>query len=355
MDGIDAALVEFDEQRVEVLAYQETPYPAELRAELRIAHDAEPAIALREFMRLHVSVGECFARAAIRVMEAAGVTASKVAALGTHGQTVLHGPNSTPPFTLQIGDPATIAVRTGITTVADFRSMDVAAGGQGAPLAPAFHAALFRSTATDRAVVNIGGVANVTLLPRAPNQSISAFDTGPGNCLLDEWYRRHRGGSYDHAGAWAAQGKVMQSLLAEMEADRYFAKPPPKSTGRDYFNLAWLTQFSRVADARPEDVQATLVELTVRSIAGAIDSGPVRSPEILLCGGGAANEFLLSRLRTALPACRIVTTAEYGLAPERVESVAFAWLAKQRLNGTPFPVGITGAPRPLLAGAVYQP
>jgi anhydro-N-acetylmuramic acid kinase len=355
MDGIDAVLVDLDEHRVSVVAYQETPYPDELRVALRIARDAQPVIALRDFMQLHVSIGRCFAEAANRLLERAGIEKRDVVALGTHGQTVLHSPNSTPPFTLQIGDPATIAVRTGITTVADFRSMDMAAGGQGAPLAPAFHAAMFRSPDQDRAVVNIGGIANVTLLPRAPDQSIRAFDSGPGNCLLDEWYQRHRAGKHDVAGEWAAAGTLSPALLARLHADPYFSKPAPKSTGRDHFNLAWLMRLAPVADYSAEDVQATLVELTATSIAKPLATGGLRIADVLLCGGGAANAFLVGRIRAALPACRVVTTAEHGLPPDRVEAVAFAWLARQRLAGIPFPTGITGTSTPVVAGAVYQP
>lgn len=352
-DGIDAALVEL-EPRPRVLAAATYPYPEPLRESLvaLIARQRMPS-GIEELGILDASVGVCFAEAALALLAAAGVPASAVRAVGSHGQTISHRPNAQPPHTWQIGDPARIAERTGIPTVADFRRRDVAAGGQGAPLVPAFHAACFRSAEEDRAVLNLGGIANLTVLPAAA--SVIGFDCGPGNALMDEWTRRHLGQPYDRDGDWAASGRVDAGLLATLLADPFLARPPPKSTGREYFNLCWLSdRMPGLGALDPADVQATLLEFTARSSADAILRHAANSRRILVCGGGGRNARLMDRL-TALLAPRIVeSTAAHGIDPDFVEAAAFAWLAAATLAGRPGNLPeVTGARGPRILGAIY--
>jgi anhydro-N-acetylmuramic acid kinase len=308
---------------------------------------------LEAYGQLDVEAGECFARCANALLVEAGIAAADVAAIGSHGQTVCHRPRGKHPFTLQIGDPSVIAERTGITTVADFRRADVAAGGQGAPLLPALHAALFTDRGISRAVLNLGGIANLTLLQ--PGRAVIGFDTGPANCLLDAWSARHLGAARDEGGAWAASGHVDGALLARWLTDPYFALAPPKSTGREVFNLDWL-------DARlppgiaPVDVQATLLAFSARSIAAALRAHAADVGEVYACGGGVHNAALMDDLRQALPGVRVATTAALGLDPDFVEAVGFAWLARARLRGEPGNLpSVTGARGPRLLGGIYPP
>jgi anhydro-N-acetylmuramic acid kinase len=251
---------------------------------------------------------------------------------------------------LQIGNPAIIAERTGITTVADFRRRDLAAGGQGAPLVPAFHEALFRSVERHRIVLNIGGIANITCLPSHPDETVTGFDTGPGNCLMDAWVRQQTGQAMDENGHFAARGEVSPALLERLLADDYFRQPPPKSTGTDYFSLDWLTARLPAEPIAAADVQATLLELTARSIAAAIDQ---RTQQVLVCGGGVHNPLLMQRLDELLP-CPVVSTAVAGLSPDWVEAAAFAWLARQALAGQAGNLpAVTGAAGPRILGAIY--
>lgn len=353
MDGVDAVLVDLSMNPIKVEAYVETPYPEEIRSSLAISLQRDQNLSLRQFKQLDVQVGRCFAEAANDLMRLARISSSEVRAIGSHGQTILHSPRTDPPFSVQIGDPATIAVRTRITTVADFRSLDIAAGGQGAPLVPAFHAALWRSRDEDRVIVNVGGIANVTILPADPRRKVIAFDTGPGNCLMDEWISLHRSAGFDRDGAWAASGKMDPELLNVMLSDPYFSFDPPKSTGRDYFNLDWLRGLTSTIRRPAEDFQATLAEVTAHAIASAINAS-VATPRVLVCGGGAYNGHLMHRL-TELTAARVETTHGYGLLPDQVEACAFAWLAKLRLEHRHLPINITGAEAMMPLGAVYQP
>ena len=252
---------------------------------------------------------------------------------------------------MQIGNPALLAEHTGISVVADFRSRDIAAGGQGAPLVPTFHAAAFGSDATHRVIVNIGGIANLTDLPQ--HGAVTVFDTGPGNVLLDLWIHRHLGKDHDDAGAWAQGGSVLAGPLAAMLAEPYFARRPPKSCGRDLFNAVWLEQFS-LGQAAPRDVQTTLAELSARTIADAVDRYCPQADELYACGGGAHNLAVLERLRRILPQCQITTTAALGMEPDWVEAIAFAWLAEQALDGKPGNLAaVTGAAGARVLGAIY--
>jgi anhydro-N-acetylmuramic acid kinase len=358
MDSIDAALLRIESDgKLHLLAGQEREWPASLQQRVRRAAEDPEHTGLTEFGHLDTHVAIEFALAAEGLLRATAVPADTVRAIGSHGQTILHRPGGTAPFTLQIGDPNIIAERLGIDVVADFRRRDLAAGGEGAPLMPAFHAAAFGAPGRARALVNIGGIANVTLL-RADG-SVIGFDTGPGNCLMDAWSRRHLQRAYDANGSWAAGGTVHQPLLARLLQDPYFSRPAPKSTGRDAFSDAWLERALALTGAiAPADVQATLAELTARTIAGGLDSslsGARALEQVFICGGGAFNVDLMTRLARALPLARIDTTASCGIAPEHVEAAGFAWLAYRYLAGLPGNLpAVTGAARAVPLGALYR-
>jgi anhydro-N-acetylmuramic acid kinase len=347
-DGIDAALVRF-EPHLEVVAAGTFAYPAALRERIVALARSAAQIALDDYGHLDVEIGTCFAEAANALLHECRVDARTVAAIGSHGQTVCHRPGGARPFTLQIGDPSVIAEQTGITTIADFRRADIAAGGQGAPLLPALHAAVLSDPTASRAILNLGGIANATLL--RPGNDVIGFDTGPANCLLDAWAARHLGTARDESGAWGASGTIRGDLLAAWLHDPYFAAAPPKSTGREYFNLDWLGE-RMPAGIAAVDVQATLLALSARSIADALRGGGV--DEAYACGGGVHNTALMASLRAELPATRIDTTAALGLDPDFVEAVGFAWLARARLEGLPGNLpSVTGARGPRVLGAIY--
>lgn len=350
VDGIDAALVEFDDGALRVRAAATTPFDLALRDELlafmagRYRGDA-----IDDLGRLDRAVGQAFAGAALSLLAQAGVAADAVRAIGSHGQTVRHRP---PGFTLQIGDPNTIAAVTGIPVIADLRRKDVALGGQGAPLVPAFHAAVFGSRDEDRAIVNIGGIANLTVLAR--DGVVAGSDIGPGNALLDAWCQRHTGRSFDAQGDWGAGGRVDGPLLEALRGEPYFGRPAPKSTGREHFSLAWLERQLGARELAPVDVQATLVELTAGTIADAVRTA--RVARAYLCGGGAHNRILVERLAAQLPSMLVRTTAELGLDVDHVEAAAFAWLARESLAGRPGNLPqVTGASRPALLGGLWLP
>jgi len=357
-DGIDAALVSFETNKVIARYSLSYGYPDELRRQLLNAIKPGACLTLDEYGQLNVSVGACFASAAAELIKVSDVGPGEVTAIGSHGQTLRHSPDSTPAYTIQIGDPATIATTCGITTVADFRSLDVAAGGQGAPLVPPFHAAYFRDDARDTVVLNIGGIANISVLPADSGVSVTGIDTGPGNCLLDEWICAKQGKAYDDGGRWAASGTVSVDLLAALMADEYIKRPGIKSTGREYFNLAFVRQVIHsvgMDDLAPVDVQATLAAFTVASVTDAISQAGAAPDRILVCGGGAKNETLMRALRAALPRAVIETTAAYNIDPDMVEASAFAWLAKQRIELRAVQLTTNDNARPRLLGAVYEP
>ncbi len=350
-DGIDAALVRFGAGSAKLARARTYAYPEALRTRIVALAKGRASVALDEYGRLDVEIGECFAAAAIALLGEAGIDPAGVVAIGSHGQTVCHRPNGAFPFTLQIGDPSVIAERTGIATIADFRRADVAAGGQGAPLLPALHAAVMSDPAIPRAILNLGGIANLTLL--APARDVLGFDTGPANCLLDAWATRHLGLARDEGGAWARSGRVDEDLLKDWLADPYFAAAPPKSTGREVFNLDWLD--AHVSPGiPPADVQATLLALSVRSIADALRTHGAGTREVFACGGGVHNAALMDALRAELAEMRVDTTAALGLDPDFVEAAGFAWLARARLAGEPGNLpSVTGARGPRLLGAIY--
>ena len=302
-------------------------------------------------------IGECFRDAALELLKQSKTNAKDVVAIGSHGQTLRHQPHAERPFTLQIGDPNIIATGTGITTVADFRRADVALGGEGAPLTPAFHQWLFADPKASRVVLNIGGIANVTLL-LAGSKTVTGFDTGPGNTLLDGNARKALKKPFDKDGAWAAEGNVAEELLQVLLSDEYFAAPPPKSTGFEYFNDTWLSaKMSSLGKTAPAaaDLQATLAELTARTIANAIIEIAPDANEVLVCGGGVHNKDLVRRLETCLAGKTVESTANYGLHPDWVEAAAFAWLARRHLEGKPGNLPeVTGASRPAVLGTTYM-
>ena len=353
MDGIDAVLVEIDERQLRLLHTHTYRYPAELQTKLRAAMLRPASCGVDQLGELHIEVGACFRDAALQLLSSSGTSHEKIRAIGSHGQTLRHRPDAKHRFTLQIGDPATIATGTGVDTVADFRSNDVALGGEGAPLVPPFHDWMFRDDIEHRVVLNIGGIANITVLP-AESGPVSGFDTGPGNTLLDAWSRHIRELPYDEDGQWAASGRVDEALVERMLQDRWFANPPPKSTGFEYFNLDWLQSFA-IASLPAEDVQASLAELSARSIATAIQEWAPLTASVHVCGGGIRNSDLLARLTRALAPKAVHSTEESGLDPDWVEACAFAWLASRRLDNLPGnSPAVTGARRDAILGAIYS-
>lgn len=352
MDGVDAALVEVGAGAVRLIAQHEEPIPVSLLNKLHtLANPLTGDINL--LGECDRACGELFATAALNLLTASKVAASNIIAIGSHGQTVRHMPNAEHPFSIQIGDPNVIAARTGIDTIADFRRKDIALGGQGAPLVPAFHRQLFHSPEADRIILNIGGIANITWLPAA-NTHIKGFDTGPGNALLDHWYSEHNDQPFDRDGHWASQGSCCDTLLNHMLQHPYFSAPAPKSTGRELFNQQWLTNhlddFSHLS---AQDIQATLSQLTAESVAREIERlSP--SADVFLCGGGVFNLDLVARLTRRLPRANIGSTAQLGLAPQWVEAIAFAWLAYCHVHRIPANLPqVTGASRLAVLGALF--
>jgi anhydro-N-acetylmuramic acid kinase len=358
MDGIDAVVVSIPAKPPLTLkATHNEPYPPDIRRRLRAAmnHSANDPDAVAQ---LDMALGELFAKAASRACDQAGLDYQQVSAIGSHGQTIRHGPNAPQPYSIQIGNPSLTAKRTGIATAADFRSADIAAGGQGAPLAPAFHQWMFHSLDRNRVIVNIGGIANVSYLPADRNRDVVGFDTGPGNTLLDGWITKHQQKTYDADGRWAATGKCARDLLVHLLTDPYFKLKPPKSTGFEYFNLAWLERHIAKTTSTPSaaDVQATLVELTACSIAQALDMFLPKVDEVYICGGGSHNLALMAQLRKQIPKLPIETTTALGLDPDWVEATAFAWLAQQTLAGKPGNLpSVTGAQRAVVLGQIFKP
>lgn len=348
VDGIDAVVADFASSRVRVLASAHLGFEPSFReAILRLASPGEDEIERSGV--LGNELARRYAAAVHDVLAAAGVAPDEVRAIGCHGQTVRHRPERG--FTVQIGNPALLAELSGMAVVADFRSRDISAGGQGAPLVPAFHAAVFSSPAEHRAVLNLGGIANLTYLPRQGD--VRGFDCGPGNCLLDLWVAKHLGRPFDEAGAWGAGGHVNETLLACMLGDPFFAAPPPKSTGRELFNERWLTTRAS-SDEDPQSVQATLLELTARSVVEACGRHCSPLDRLLVCGGGARNAALGERLRALLAPTPVELTTQHGLEPQDVEATAFAWLAKQALDGAAASLpSVTGARGPRVLGALY--
>lgn len=354
LDGVDAALASFRNGIPQLCASHFQPLPPPLRASLtQWSLSAEAS--LQTLGEVDVSLGELFADSALAVIAAAGLAPQQIHAIGSHGVTVRHSPESAIPFTLQLGDANRIAQITGITTVADFRRRDIAAGGQGAPLVPAFHQAVFANPDENRVALNIGGIANITVLPKNPELPVSGFDTGPGNTLLDYWAQQHLGQPVDKNGDWGATGHCHPQLLQQLLAEPYFSQTPPKSTGKELFCPNWLNSHLKTLKEPPSpvDVQATLAHLTARSIAQAVQKYAADTQRVLVCGGGVHNRQLLGLLREMLD-CAVESTGLYGLDPDWVEAMAFAWLARQTLSGLPGNLpAVTGARQAVVLGAIY--
>ena len=348
LDGADAALVDFSTEVPRTLAFATIPFTRELRE--RLLSLSSPGHDSMELAgRVSLELADLYARAVDAVLAGAGVSRKDIAAIGCHGQTVRHRPDLG--FTIQLNDPARIAERAGIDVVADFRRRDMAAGGQGAPLVPAFHEAVFRHPQRSRVIVNIGGIGNITWLP--PGGATLGFDCGPGNVLLDGWARRHIGKEYDEDGRWAARGRVDAKLLDRLIAEPFLSAPPPKSTGRELFHLAWLEE-RLSAGCDPVDVQATLLDFTARSIVDAIDRFCPNTEEIYLAGGGARNAALVKRIASLARGRAVATTDALGVPTGHVESMAFAWLAMKCIKREPVDLtAATGARAPRVLGAIY--
>ncbi len=353
IDAIDAVLVDLESERVQVIEQSSWELPPALHQSLEVALNTSQ-LSATELWRLDAAVGEEFAAAALNCLHKAAVANTDVRAIGSHGQTIFHAPEANPPITVQLGDPNIIAQRCAITTVADFRRRDLAAGGQGAPLAPAFHRAVFSKAGCERGILNLGGIANISLLPGDPELPLLGFDTGPANTLLDQWCRRHQGKALDMNGAFAAQGRLNQELLGRLIADPYFSRPAPKSTGREYFNLDWLEPQLDPGLAAA-DVQRTLCELTACSVRTGVNMHCEGISELFVCGGGARNPVLMEALARVMSPCAVDTTQILGIAPETVEGAAFAWLARQCLSHRPGNLpAVTGAADNVILGGVYQ-
>lgn len=351
VDGVDAVLADFAGPRPSVLATHHCPFDASLRS--RLLALARPfAGELDAASEAGLELARIYAEASLAVVAKAGLAAADIAAIGCHGQTVRHRPERG--YTLQIGAPAALAEWTGIAVVSDFRSADLAAGGQGAPLAPGFHAAVLADPSVPRVVLNLGGIANITRL--VPGQPVIGFDCGPANILMDGWTERHLGQPFDRDGAWARSGRILAPLLERMLAEPFFALTPPKSTGRDLFDLGWVDRHLDGSEA-PEDVQATLLALTVATVSDAIREAVGRLDErmeVIACGGGARNAALMAALALQNAPAKTHSSSVLGLEPEAIEPLAFAWLACARLAGQPGNLpGVTGASGPRLLGAVY--
>ncbi|HEY8218742.1 MAG TPA: anhydro-N-acetylmuramic acid kinase [Methylobacter sp.] len=354
LDGIDAALVDFKDNKVRLVGFEYLPLPTDIQNVIQRLSKPDALISLKEYGAMDARLGHLFADVVNTLLAKADMPVSSVKAIGSHGLTVYHAPEIKFPFSLQIGDPNVIAELTGITTVADFRRRDIAAKGQGAPLVPAFHRAVFQHPDEYRCIVNIGGIANITILPKHQPSDVIGFDTGPGNTLMDLWIKLHRNLPYDKNGAWAKTGTIDHGLVALLKQDAYFNSAPPKSTGKEYFSLPWIYQYFDAFSYKAEDIQASLCFLTAITICDAIKEHAPATERILICGGGIHNEYLLELIQQNI-GCPVESTEQYGLHPDHVEAVAFAWLARQTLNNLPGNLKeVTGAVNSVILGGIYQ-
>lgn len=354
LDAIDASIVDISDDHVDIKHAINYPIPAELKQQLLTLINNKGGDDVELLGNVDAKLGLLFAEAVNHLLSDSIYSAEDITAIGSHGQTIRHRPDNSIPFTLQIGDASRISEFTKITTVTDFRRRDIAAGGQGAPLVPAFHRAVFASETKNRCIVNIGGMANISYLPKDLNSQTAGFDTGPGNVLIDSWCQLHTGKSYDQNGDWAKSGKLSLPLLETMLKDAYFSQPTPKSTGREYFNLDWINQQLRNTDIDSQDIQNSLTELTAKSIINDIDKFFPDTDQIIICGGGVYNKFLKERLQALSNNRTLLDTSEYGIDPNWVEAAAFAWLAHCCLNKIPAnePL-VTGAHSRVVLGAIY--
>jgi anhydro-N-acetylmuramic acid kinase len=350
LDGIDAVLADFSSSPPSLLQSFYLPFHPDLRSRLLDLHQPGPDELHRAAM-LGNELARHYAEAVAGLLQAAEVGPGEVVAIGCHGQTVRHCPEPGRGYTIQLSNPALLVELTGITVVADFRSRDIAAGGEGAPLVPAFHQMLFKAPQIHRLVINIGGICNLTSI--VPGKEVTGYDCGPGNILMDAWCLRHTGKAYDRDGAWAESGEAIKPLLEKLLTLPFFSRPPPKSAGRELFNLAWL-ESCLAGNENAADVQATLLQLTVTAIAESVSAYFPEASELYLCGGGARNSLLVARLRSAMPGRKVELTDRLGVDADWLEAFAFAWLAKQAIHGVPGSLPeVTGAKGARMLGAIY--
>lgn len=357
LDAIDVALIETSPTaQPRLIAHHTAEFSAEMHNELTVLIRSQQC-QLSQLGELDIQLGLAYADAINNLLNSLSMPASQVDGIGCHGQTIFHSPNSNYPFSMQIGNGNVVAEKTGITTVCDFRQRDISNGGQGAPLVPAFHAAMFRSDSENRVIVNIGGISNISILSANPHSILRGFDTGPGNTLMDTWIQKHKQQAFDNEGLWANSGKVNQKLLMQFKTEPYLSRQIPKSTGCELFNLNWLSHQLSCADdneLEPQDVQATLLAFTVSTIVEAIQQYASQTDAVYVCGGGAKNAVLMRELQSALNTIKLMTTSDIGLDPQWVEAAAFAWLAEQTLNHNPVDLRqVTGAQSPNILGAIY--
>jgi anhydro-N-acetylmuramic acid kinase len=355
MDGIDIALVDINNGNITPIASDCYPMPTEVKKHLLMLCNSKQTT-LQDLGELDHQLGMLYATSINQFIKQNNIDKKQVKAIGCHGQTIYHSPNGNNPFTMQIGDPNIIAAKTGITTVADFRRKDMAYGGQGAPLVPAFHKAILLNPTINRVVLNIGGISNISVL--IPDQSVIGYDTGPGNVLLDGWIHKNLGKNYDKDALWAKTGQVNKKLLTILFDENYFQLSAPKSTGRELFNLTWLEKKLTDVNLNTQDIQATLVELTATSIANEVNKLPIKTNlpcQLLVCGGGAKNPLIMAQLSALLPQWQVLTTDAKGINSDDMEAIAFAWLAYCKMNNLPSNIPeVTGASQAVSLGVVYQ-
>lgn len=356
VDAIDAVLMDFSQSNTHIVSSHSQTISAQLRNDINalIATKQLP----KEYKEIDIQFAASSCVAATKLLNQTSVDASQVVAIGSHGQTVFHDPKGIPPVSIQIGNPQVIADTTGIVTIGNLRQADIDAGGQGAPLACKYHAEVLQSTKEERVVLNLGGIANVTKLPKAKNEPIIGFDTGPANTLMDAWIQKHLNKPFDKDGSWAQSGTINLSLLEKMLEDNYFSQLPPKSTGREHFNLEWIQHQldGHGSSISIEDVQATLLALTTHSIADSIETWCPNTEKILLCGGGSENKFLVQHLEIILKGKTIQHTSDYNAPATWMEAMAFAWLARLHLEDTPGNIpSVTGADKPVTLGMRFNP
>jgi len=355
MDGIDAALVEFNNHAIKLVASHSHAIPLELKEKLHhLSHNSDHA-SIDMLGEADTELGKLFADATLELLKKSAIDSSSISAIGSHGQTIRHRPDLTQRFTLQIADPNQISYLTGITTIADFRRKDMAAKGEGAPLAPTFHRQVFYHPDENRAVLNIGGISNLTFLPKDNTEHCFGFDCGPGNGLMDAWVQLHKQKPCDYAGEWAASSEPDLALTSQLMLDDFIHLAPPKSTGKEHYHLAWLNQqLAQSAPVSADVVQASLCQFTSDSIIHAVNHYLPEIDRLIVCGGGVHNTHLMQKLQNGLGNIKVESSALHGVQPDWVEAIAFAWLARQtQLGQTGNLPGVTGAERELILGAIY--
>jgi len=355
LDGIDIALVNITSENISFIIGETYPIPDNIKSDLLTICEKKQS-SLQKLGEIDHQLGKLYAETINHFINNHQINKNNIIAIGCHGQTIFHSPIGDNPFTMQIGDANIIAAKTEITTIADFRRKDMALGGQGAPLVPAFHQAIFSDPNKNRIILNIGGISNISVL--TPNKPIIGYDTGPGNVLLDSWIMDNLGQQYDKDANWAKKGKVNSNLLNELLNEQYFKRPYPKSTGRELFNLNWLKQKLKAFNLLAQDIQATLVELTVSSVVNELSSKQLLDPslpcELFICGGGAKNPLIIERFSKLLPNWLVNTTDQQGISGDYLEAIAFAWLAYCRVNNLTSNIPtVTGAAKSVSLGVIY--